>query len=156
MIAFAVIGAIGLLILIASFVFGELLDAFDLADAGVSSAALGATLTTLGAVGLLSTTNGVPIAAAILIAALIGLVGGGLTQRFIDGLVASDDGHAVYNVMGLEGTLTVDTTATSGEVRLEGPNEVEARLAWSDHPLPAGTRVRVTAQSGSRVRVDPV
>ena len=41
----------------------------------------------------------------------------------------------------------------AGEVSLDGPHEIERRLAYSDEPLAEGVRIRVVEHSGTRVKV---
>jgi membrane-bound ClpP family serine protease len=154
--AFAIIGIIGLAILTISLIVGELFDAFDVADLGLSSIALGITLAGIGSIGVLSCSAGLNIWWATLIAIAVGAVVGGCTQLVINRAVAGDDGHAVFDVLNVQGHLTSACGPDSGEVRLDHPREVEPRLAWSDKRLASGTRVRVIAQVGSRVKVEKV
>ena len=45
-------------------------------------------------------------------------------------------------------------TGASGEVSLDGPNEMETRMAYSDERIEPGTRIRVIALQGTRVHVE--
>jgi hypothetical protein len=40
-----------------------------------------------------------------------------------------------------------------GEVSLDGPQEVERRLAYADETIVEGVRIRVVEHSGTRVKV---
>ena len=40
-----------------------------------------------------------------------------------------------------------------GEVSLDGPGEIERRLAYSDAPIAEGARIRVVEHAGTRVKV---
>jgi membrane-bound ClpP family serine protease len=42
---------------------------------------------------------------------------------------------------------------SGGEVSLDGPGEIERRLAWSDAPIAEGARIRVIEHAGTRVKV---
>lgn len=156
MLAFAVIALIGLAILVTSLTFGELLDTFDLADTGLSSTAVGASLAGMGSIGVLTTLTGMPVWAAITTAVLLGLIGGYAVQHLIDRLQATDTPTATYDVIGTTGVVTATTNEVSGEVRLDDRREVESRLATASTILQPGTRIRVTAQAGSRVHVEAV
>ena len=37
---------------------------------------------------------------------------------------------------------------------LDGPHEIETRLAFADEPIERGTRIRVIELQGSRVRIE--
>ena len=156
MTGFLIIGGIGLVVLVASLVFGELFDLPDIGDVGISSTALAAALTTLGTVGVLATSLGASTGVAIGAAAVAGAAAAFAAQKAINALVRSSDGDTSHELVGLEGSLTATTTPASGQVRLDDPREVESRLAWSDTELPPGTRVRVVASAGSRVKVAAV
>jgi membrane-bound ClpP family serine protease len=58
--------------------------------------------------------------------------------------------------VGLSGVATAPISAEGGEVRLDGPGEVERRLAFADEPIESGARVRVVEHEGTRVKVTPV
>lgn len=156
MLAFAIIGAFGIVVLLASLTFGELLEAFDVADTGFSSMAIGVTLTGVGAIGVATTVNGLPLWAAFAASLLGGGLLGAFMQTMVRRLIATESGHAVFDVIDVEGTLTAATGPAGGEVRLDDPREVESRLAWSNEQMPSGTRVRVITQNGSRVQVEAV
>ncbi|WP_164737243.1 NfeD family protein [Georgenia sp. SYP-B2076] len=156
MTAFLIIGGIGLLVLVVSLTVGEIFDAFDSLEVGLSSSALGAALTTLGTVGVLATSLGASALVAALVAVAAGAVAAFIVQKAITALVRSGDGDTSYDVVGLEGSLTATTGPASGQVRLDDPREVESRLAWSDTELAPGTRVRVVSRAGARVKVTAV
>lgn len=152
MLVFIAIGAAGLVVLLVSMLFGEL---FDLLDGALSGTGLGAGLTLFGASGVLALANGWPAAAAYLIAAVAGVVTLAGVQLLVGRFVRSEDG-APSDPAGMTGVARTTVTRTGGEVSLDGPYEVEARLATSDVDIPSGAPIRVVAANGPRVRVEPL
>lgn len=150
MLVFMIIGGIGLFILLISMFFGEL---FDLLDGALSGTGLGAGLTLFGASGVLVLANGWPTGYAYLIAGAAGLVTLVGVQLLVRRFQHSEDGTP-SDPSGLTGVTRTRVTPAGGEVSLDGPYEVETRLATSETEIPAGTTVRVVAASGSRVRVE--
>lgn len=69
-------------------------------------------------------------------------------------LTKTSDG-APLSAIGLTGVSTSPISASGGEVSLDGPGEIERRLAYSDEPIAEGLRIRVIAHSGTRVKVIP-
>jgi hypothetical protein len=67
-------------------------------------------------------------------------------------LTRSSDG-VPQSAMGLTGVAKSDVSSAGGEVSLDGPNEIERRLAYSDTLIPEGTRIRVVEHVGTRVKV---
>lgn len=147
---FVVIGGVGLLILLVSLFFGELLD---LLDGALSGTGLGAGLTLFGASGVLVTANGWPAGYAYLVAVLAGLVALIGVQLLVRRFQRSEDGTPA-DPTGLTGVARTRITPAGGEVSLDGPYEVETRLASSEAEIPAGSPVRVVSALGSRVRVE--
>ena len=157
MLAFAIVAAFGLTLLLLSLTIGELLDFLDFtADAGISGSTLGAALTFFGATGVIGSANGLTTIASIAASAAVGVIAGAITQVLINRLQDDSDANATLDAIGLTGVTTSTISAAGGEVRLDGAREVEARLAWATTEIAPNTRVRVTAQSGSRVQVEPV
>lgn len=151
MIAFIVVGGIGLVLLVLSMLIGEFLD-FDLGDSSVSGTALGAGLTVFGAVGALVVTNGLPTWLAYVGSAVGAVIVVFLIQRLVRHLRDTEDG-VPQSVVGAKGTATSDIDTNRGEVSLDVAQELERRLAWSQEPIPEGSRIVVLEQSGSRVQV---
>ncbi|GGC02130.1 NfeD family protein [Cellulomonas carbonis] len=152
MLTFVIIGAAGLVVLLGSLVLG---DAVELGDGAVSGTSLGAGAVGFGAIGAITTALGQPVGvayAASAVFAVLVVVGVG---RIIAGLRATEDGKP-RDLTGVQGVVTSTIMpGGSGEVSLDDPTELERRLAWSDQPIAAGTRVVVLQQSGSRVKVAP-
>jgi membrane protein implicated in regulation of membrane protease activity len=147
---FIIIGGLGLLVLLLSMFFGEVLD---LLDGALSGTGLGAGLAIFGASGVLTLVNGWPEGYAYVLAGGAGvatLVG---VQLLVKRFQSSEDGTP-SDPTGLTGVSRTRVTASGGEVSLDGPYEVETRLATSLRDIPAGTPIRVIATAGSRVRVE--
>ena len=134
MVPFILIGGIGLVAVLVSLFFGEILD---LLDGAISMTAIGSAFTVFGAVGAIVIATGLPDWSAYVISAVLGI------------LVPADP-------TGLFGTARSTITGAFGEVSLDGPNEIETRMAYSDERIEPGTRVRVIELQGTRVRVEPV
>lgn len=152
MLVFIAIGVAGLVVLLVSMLFGELLD---LLDGALSGTGLGAGLTLFGASGVLALANGWPAAASYLIAAVAGVVTLAGVQLLVRRFVRSEDG-VPSDPAGMTGVARMTVTRAGGEVSLDGPYEVEARLATSDVDIPSGASIRVVAANGPRVRVEPL
>ncbi len=149
MIVFLMAGGAGLLLLLVSMLFGELLD---LLDGALTTAGLGAALVLFGAVGAIVTANGLPQWVAYTGSTVAAALGYLIVQRALRRFHESDDG-VPSNPSGMHGTTRTRITRLGGEVSLDGPFEVETRLAFSDDDLPAGSQIRVIETSGARVKV---
>lgn len=149
MIVFLIIGGVGLALLLISMLFGELLD---LLDGALSGTGLGAGLTIFGASGLLVLANDWPVGFAYVIAAAAGLVALVGVQLLVRRFQSSEDG-VPSDPADLTGVARTRVSPNGGEVSLDGPHELEARLAYSDEEIPAGTVVRVVETHGARVKV---
>jgi membrane-bound ClpP family serine protease len=148
---FIIVGAVGLVIVLISLVFGEI---FDFLDGAVSATALGSAFTVFGAVGAIVLANGLPVWSAYVISAVIGvlvLVG---VQMMIRSFKRSEDGTP-SSPLGLYGVARSTISPSFGEVSLDGPHEIETRLAFSDTRIETGSRIRVVELQGSRVKVEP-
>ena len=148
---FIIVGAVGLVIVLISLVFGEI---FDFLDGAVSATALGSAFTVFGAVGAIVLANGLPDWSAYVISAVIGvlvLVG---VQLMIRSFKRSEDGTP-SSPLGLYGVARSTISGSFGEVSLDGPHEIETRLAFSDTRIETGSRIRVVELQGSRVKVEP-
>ncbi|MDR3068973.1 MAG: NfeD family protein [Cellulomonas sp.] len=150
MVPFVVVGSVGLVILLASLVFGEV---FDLLDGAITGAGLGGGMAVFGAVGAVVTVNDGPVWLTYVLSGVVGLAvlaGVPLAER---ALHRSEDGTP-YSPVGLYGTARSTITAASGEVSLDGPHEMETRMAFADYQIATGTRVRVVDLQGTRVKVE--
>ena len=150
MLPFLIVGGIGLLLVVFSLMFDEILDFLD---GALSGTAVGSALVVFGASGAIAISNGLPDWSAYLISAVIALVVFIGVQLLIRNLRRSEDGTPSSPV-GLYGVTRSNVTTTSGEVSLDGPHEIETRLAFADEPIPRDTRIRVIELQGSRVRVE--
>jgi membrane protein implicated in regulation of membrane protease activity len=130
--------------------FDEILDFLD---GALSGTAVGSALVVFGASGAIAVANGLPDWSAYLISALIAIVVFVGVQLLIRSLRRSEDGTPSSPV-GLYGVTRSNVSTTSGEVSLDGPHEIETRLAFADEPIPRDTRIRVVELQGSRVRVE--
>lgn len=150
MLPFLIVGGIGLLLVVFSLLFDEILDFLD---GALSGTAVGSALVVFGASGAIAYANGLPAWSAYLISAVVGIVVLVGVQLVIRSLKRSEDGEPSSPV-GLYGVSRSTITTTSGEVSLDGPHEIETRLAFADETIPRDTRIRVIELQGSRVRVE--
>ena len=149
MLVFVLIGAAGMVLLLVSLLVGELVD---LGDGSLSGTSLGVGAVVFGAVGTIVVANGLDAWIAYVASAVVGVLAILLAQMLVRRLASSDDGVAI-SLVGAHGTAMTDLTPMSGEVSLDVPTELERRLARSDQPIAAGSRVVVLEHSGSTVRV---
>lgn len=150
MFVFLIIGVAGLGTLLLALVFGDL---FDLLDGGLSGAGLGAGLALFGAAGVLVLANSWPVVLAYPVAVAVGLVTVAAVQLVVRRLRRTEE-SGPPGPIGLTGVARTRVTPAGGEVSLDGPYEVEARLATSVADIPAGAPVRVIALGGTRVQVE--
>ncbi|MFT4029058.1 MAG: NfeD family protein [Protaetiibacter sp.] len=150
MLPFLIVGGIGLLLVVFSLIFDEILDFLD---GALSGTAVGSALVVFGASGAIAVSNGLPDWSAYLISAVVGILVLVGVQLLIRSLKRSEDG-APSSPVGLYGVTRSTVTTTSGEVSLDGPHEIETRLAFADETIPRDTRIRVVETQGSRVRVE--
>lgn len=149
---FLIIGGIGLIVLVISLVAGDIFDHFDIGDGAISGTALGIAAVVFGASGALVLTSGLEVVWAYVLAAVLAIAAYLLAALFVRRLTRSSDGVPT-SAVGLSGVSRSDISPAGGEVSLDGPNEIERRLAYSDEPIPEGTRIRVVEHSGTRVKV---
>jgi len=147
---FLIVGGIGLVLVLVSLLFDGILDFLD---GALSGTAVGSALVVFGASGAIAVSNGLPEWSAYLISAAIGVVVLIAVQLLIRSLRRSEDGTPSSPV-GLYGVSRSTITTTSGEVSLDGPHEIETRLAFADETIPRDTRIRVIELQGARVRVE--
>ena len=152
MTAFLIVGLVGVALLVASTLLGDLLGMFDIGDGLISGASLGAGLTFFGVPGYLVLSNNGPLWLAFVLAAVLAAASMLLISVVTRNLADSSQPDT-YEVVGLTGITTEATTATHGEVKLSHPREINKRIAFRTETLPAGTSVIVTETHGSKVKV---
>lgn len=155
MTVFLVIGGIGLVLLLASLVFGDVFESFDIGEGGFSGIAAGIGAVVFGASGVIAWSSDLAPVWAYVIGVVFAVIAAVVAQRLVARLSATEDAPPPP-LDGAFGTTTSTTGPSGGEVRLEGVRDLESRLAWADVEIEAGTRVVVVAVSGSRVQVRPV
>ena len=149
---FLVVGGVGLVLLLISLVLGDLLDHFEIGDGAISSTALAVGLVVFGAAGALTVSMGLDLVWAYVLAAVLAVVAYVLSVLTVRSLTRSSDGTP-QSAVGLTGVAKSDVSPSGGEVSLDGPGEIERRLAYSDAPIAEGVRVRVVEHAGTRVKV---
>lgn len=152
MTVFLVIGGIGLVVLLASLVFGDVFESFDIGEGGFSGIAAGVGAVVFGASGVIALGQDLSPVWAYVIGAAFAVVAFLVAQRLVKRLSDTEDAPPPP-LDGAYGMTTSTTGPGGGEVRLEGVRDLEARLAWAEEEIPAGTRVVVVGVSGSRVQV---
>lgn len=146
MIVFAVVGAVGAVVLLLSMLLDgfleglHLLDGLDALDGAFSSTAIGAALTLFGAGGVAALSVGWPLWLAVVVPLVIGLVAWVGIARLTRVLKRGSRPTPML-ASGAQGRAVTGIT-TAGEVLIDG--EYNKRLARTDGPaIPAGARVRV-------------
>lgn len=152
MLPFLIVGGIGLAVLLISLIVGDIFDHFEIGDGAISGTALGVAAVVFGASGVLTYTAGLDTVWAYVLAAVLAVLAYLVAVFFVKRLTRSSDGVPL-SALGLSGVSRSDISPAGGEVSLDGPGEVERRLAYSDDPIPEGVRIRVVEHSGTRVKV---
>lgn len=152
MVVFVVLGVLGLVLALLSLVTGDLLE---LGDGALSGTSLGTGLMLFGATGAVVVANGLPVVAAYPASIVVGALAVLGVQLLLRRLRAGDDAAPV-SLVGVQGVVTSDVGPGYGEVSLDAPTELEARLAHADEPIDQGRRIVVVEQNGGRVKVEPV
>ena len=152
LVPFLIVGGIGLVLLVISLVLGDIFDHLDVGDGAISGTALSVGLVVFGASGALTVTSGLDVMWAYVLAAVLAVVAYVLSAVAVRSLTRSSDGLPA-SAIGLTGVAKSDVSPAGGEVSLDGPGEIERRLAYSDAPIAEGLRVRVVEHAGSRVKV---
>lgn len=149
---FIIIGSVGLVVLVISLVVGDVFDHFEIGEGALSGTALGIAAVVFGASGVFTASSALDNVWVYVIAAALALVAYVVALLFIRRLAASSDGAPVDTV-GLAGVSRSPITPAGGEVSLDGPHEIERRLAYADTAIPEGVRIRVVEHNGTRVKV---
>ena len=152
MLPFLIVGGVGLAVLLISLIVGDIFDHFDIGDGAISGTALGIAAVVFGASGALTITNGLDTGWAYVLAVVLAIIAYGIAVVLVKRLTKSSDGEPT-SAVGLSGVARSGITTAGGEVSLDGPHEVERRLAYSDVPIAEGARIRVVEHSGTRVKV---
>jgi membrane protein implicated in regulation of membrane protease activity len=149
---FLIVGGVGLVVLLISLLLGDIFDHFEIGDGAISGTALGIAAVVFGAAGVLTSTAGLDLVRAYVLAIAFALVAYLLAVVFVRRLTKSSDGVPL-SALGLTGVTRSTVSASGGEVSLDGPGEVERRLAYADETIAEGVRIRVVEHSGTRVKV---
>ncbi|MFB8146451.1 NfeD family protein [Microbacterium sp. NPDC056003] len=149
---FLIVGGVGLVVLLISLLLGDIFDHFEIGDGAISGTALGIAAVVFGAAGVLTSTAGLDLVWAYVLAIAFALVAYLLAVVFVRRLTKSSDGVPL-SALGLTGVTRSTVSASGGEVSLDGPGEVERRLAYADETIAEGVRIRVVEHSGTRVKV---
>ena len=152
MLPFLIVGGIGLAVLLISLIVGDVFDHFEIGDGAISGTALGVAAVVFGASGVLTYTAGLDTVWAYVLAAVLALLAYLVAVFFVKRLTRSSDGVPL-SALGLSGVSRSDISPAGGEVSLDGPQEVERRLAYADETIVEGVRIRVVEHSGTRVKV---
>lgn len=152
MLPFLIVGGVGLAVLLISLIVGDIFDHFEIGEGAISGTALGVAAVVFGASGVLTSTSGLDTVWAYVLAAVLAVLAYLIAVFFVKRLTKSSDGVPL-SAIGLTGVSRSDISPAGGEVSLDGPGEVERRLAYSDEPIPEGVRIRVIDHSGTRVKV---
>jgi membrane protein implicated in regulation of membrane protease activity len=149
---FLIVGGVGLVLLLISLVLGDLLDHFEVGDGAISSTALSVALVVFGAAGALTVSAGLDLVWAYVLAAVLAVLAYAFSVIVVRNLTRSSDG-VPQSAVGLTGVAKSDVSPAGGEVSLDGPGEIERRLAYSEAPIAEGARIRVIEHAGTRVKV---
>ena len=149
---FLIVGGIGLVLLVISLVLGDVFDHLEIGDGALSGTALAVGMVVFGASGALVASMGLELVWVYVLSIVLAAVAYLLCVLAIRNLTLSSDGVPA-SAVGLSGVARSDVTTAGGEVSLDGPGELERRLAYSDEPIAEGARVRVVEHAGSRVKV---
>jgi membrane protein implicated in regulation of membrane protease activity len=152
MLPFLIVGGVGLAVLLLSLIVGDIFDHFEIGDGAISGTALGIAAVVFGASGVLTYTSQLDTVWAYVLAAVLAVIAYLIAVLFVKRLTKSSDG-APASAIGLSGVTRSTVSPSGGEVSLDGPQEVERRLAYADDTIPEGTRIRVVEHSGTRVKV---
>ena len=152
MLPFLIVGGVGLAVLLLSLIVGDIFDHFEIGDGAISGTALGIAAVVFGASGVLTYTSGLDTVWAYVLAAVLAILAYLVAVFFVRRLTKSSDG-APATAVGLSGVTRSTVSPAGGEVSLDGPQEVERRIAYADETIPEGTRIRVIEHSGTRVKV---
>lgn len=150
---FLIVGGLGLAFLVVSLVLGDVFDHFDIGDGAISGTALSVGLVVFGAAGAIAASLGWELVWAYVLAGVLAAIAYAFSALAVRSLTRSSDG-VPQSALGLTGVTKSSVSSAGGEVSLDGPGELERRLAYSDAPIAEGVRVRVVEHAGTRVKVE--
>jgi len=149
---FLIVGGLGLVLLVVSLVLGDVFDHLDIGDGAISGTALSVGLVVFGASGALAASFGWDLVWAYVLALGLAALAYLFSVLAVRSLTRSSDG-VPQSALGLMGVTKSAISVAGGEVSLDGPGELERRLAYADAPIAEGVRVRVVEHVGTRVKV---
>lgn len=149
---FLIIGGIGLVVLLISLILGDIFDHFEIGDGAISGTALGVAAVVFGASGALALSSGLDLMWGYILAGVLAIAAYVVALLLIRKLSKSSDG-VPQSTIGLTGVSRSDISPSGGEVSLDGPLEMERRMAYSEAAIPEGVRIRVVEHTGTRVKV---
>ena len=149
---FLIVGGLGLVFLVVSLVLGDVFDHLEIGDGAISGTALSVGLVVFGASGALAASLGWDLVWAYVLAIALATLAYLFSALAVRSLTRSSDG-VPQSALGLTGLTKSAISVAGGEVSLDGPGELERRLAYSDAPIAEGVRVRVVEHLGTRVKV---
>lgn len=152
MLPFLIVGGVGLAVLLISLLIGDIFDHFEIGEGAISGTALGIAAVVFGATGVLTYQSGLDTVWTYVFSAVFAVVAYLIALLVVKRLTSSSDGVPV-NAVGLTGVSTSPISPAGGEVSLDGPGEIERRLAYSDELIEQGLRIRVIEHAGTRVKV---
>lgn len=149
---FLIVGGVGLVLLVISLIVGDVFDHLEIGDGAISGTSLGIAAVVFGASGALTVSSGLDTGWAYVLAAVLAIAAYVLSLVVIRNLTKSSDGVPA-SAVGLSGVSRSPIDPAGGEVSLDGPSEIERRMAFSEQPIAEGTRIRVVEHTGTRVKV---
>lgn len=153
MLTFLVLGIVGALLLLISFVLDGLFDAFDFGDGPLSLTTIAAFISVFGFSALAASAMGLNGNGASIVGALVGLLGATGSFWMTRSLKRMEsDGHEESSFVGLQAIVTIPIPANGlGEVAISKAGERLVMAARSALPVGTGERVLVEAviSSGS-------
>ena len=157
---FLLIGIIGGVLLIISFVLDGIFDAFDFGDGPLSLTTIAAFTAIFGFAAFASVGGGLSTPIAAVIGALAGVLGGAAAWWLSRFVRSAESTTAVSggDLVGAEGSVVLAVPVNGlGEVALVRNGERISLSATAAEPIPRGTRVRIVQTvTSTSVRVEPV
>lgn len=157
---FLLIGIIGGVLLLISFVLDGIFEAFDFGDGPLSLTTIAAFMAIFGFAAFACVGAGLSTPLAAIIGALAGVVGGALAYWLSRFVRSAESTTAVSgsDLVDGEGAVVLAIPAGGlGEVAVVRNGERLSLAASADAPIPRGTRVRIVQTiSSTSVRVEPV
>lgn len=155
---FIIVGAIGVLMLLASMIFDGLEELTGMVDTAAEGAlslvALGSGATIFGAAGYIAHSAGAPGAVSLPLAVVLAIGTWYAAARTIRAAKRSARrGVTRAYLVGDTGVTTHQTDAQAGEVRLDPPDGGIRLARTTGATLAAGTRVRIVQMDGPKVVV---